>query len=657
MSYLKFDRYLMANLGESLPREYIRTNRKGAYCCSSIVGCNTRKYHGVLVVPLPEISQNNHVLLSSLDLSIVQHEVPFNVAVHEYEGGVYSPKGYKYIREYNVDVSSSTTYRVGGVVLQKEFYFCHYEHRVIIRFTMLEGHSRTTLQLRPFLAFRDVKMLTHKNDHINTDYVEVAQGVGFSLYPGYPVMYMQLSKENRFVDEPYWNEHLAYYKEKERGYEYTEDLYVPGYFEVDIKQGESIYFSASLDEVSPDSLAEEFDYERSIRIPREDFRSCLLNAAQQFYYRPNKTDGYILAGYPWFGVRARDLMISLPGCSFYAGAPERFERVMDTFIPALDDYISQRSIDRLIQRLNEPDVGLWAVWAMQQYLKWTKEDVLPERFIDFVERIIQYYRRNIHPNTRVEDNGLLYAEGDGSPLTWMDAKIAGQAVIPRSGYLVELNALWFNALSFLKAMRPSSWGEDKEALLQKVKDSYTTIFVNEYGYLFDYVTHQGYRDWSVRPNMLFAISLDYSPLARGVQRSVLDIITRELLTPKGIRSLSPKSEGYKAYCSGSQYDREHSYYNGSAWPWLLGSYIEAQLKLQGRSAISFIERMLIGMEEELQEHGVGTISELFDGNPPFRGRGAISFAMSVGELLRSLYLLEEEKEKYNYINPIIRYDL
>ena len=260
MSYLKFDRRLMANLDESTQREYIRTNRKGAYSCSSIVGCNTRKYHGLLVIPVPSLSANNHVLLSSLDLTIIQHGVPFNVGIHEYEGDVFSPKGHKYIREYNVDVVSSTTYRVGGVILEKQFLFCHYVNRAITRYTLLEAHSRTTLRLSPFLAFRDVKMLTHRNDQINGDYGVARSGVTFCLYPGYPTLYLQVSKEHEFVSDPHWNEKNEYIKERERGYEYTEDLYVPGYFDVDIEVGESVYFSAGIEEADPASLAQLFDH-------------------------------------------------------------------------------------------------------------------------------------------------------------------------------------------------------------------------------------------------------------------------------------------------------------------------------------------------------------------------------------------------------------
>lgn len=657
MDYLKFDRHLVTNLQESLHKEILRTNRKGAYCSTSILGCNTRKYHGILVVPIPEVSPNNHVLLSSLDVTVIQHDSPFNISVHEYENNVFSPKGHKYIKEYNVNIGNDVTYRIGGALLKKEMFFCHYEHKVIIKFTLLDAHSKTTIHLRPFLAFRDVRMLTHKNDSINRNYDLVENGLRIKLYDNYPYMYMQFNKENKFIDEGYWNENIVYFKEKERGHNYKEDLYVPGYFEVDIEKGESVYFVAGLSESDTKTLEDDFIKEQNIRIPKDSFKNCLLNASQQFYYRPNESDGYILAGYPWFNVRARDLMVSLPGCSIFSGAPERFERVMNTFMYIFKNYMSQQhNITQQIHNISDPDVGLWAIWAIQQYHIWSDYKELPDVYVNFISEIVDYYLKNIHPNTRVDHTGLLYTVGDGRPLTWMDAKIDNLAVVKREGYIVEINALWYNAICFYLDIKKDIYNryllqETKE----KIEKNYTDIFLNEHGYLFDCVIQNQDKDWSVRPNMVFATSLQYSPLSKSQKNAILDIITKELLTPKGLRSLSPKSFGYIGYCKGVQRDRELSYYNGSAWPWLLGQYIESYIKLHGRSSISFLERILIGMQEEVQEHGIGTLSELFDGNPPFKGRGAVSFAMNVGEIIRSLHLLEKEKNKYNSVSSVIRY--
>lgn len=659
MSYLKYDKRLINNLEESLQREYIRTNRMGAYCCSTIVDCNTRKYHGALVVPIPSLSRNNHVLLSSLDVSIIQHEVPFNIALHHYRGDTFAPKGHKYIREYDVDIASATTYRVGGVVLRREMFLCHYEQRILFKYTLLEAHSPTKLRFSPLLAFRDVKMLTHRNDQIDRAYREEAGGLSWCLYHGYPRLSLQFSVAAHFVDTPHWNEQMLYFKERDRGYEHTEDLYVPGYFECDAEVGQSIYVSAGIEPTDPTKLAELFDAEYKVRIPRLDFRSCLLSSAQQFYFRPNAEDGYLLAGYPWFGVRARDLFVALPGCSIYADAPERYYRVMQTAIPILRKYISGEAYDSPITHIEDPDILLWAVWAVQQFAKVKGLEETRTLYGDFVHEVLQYHLGH-HPQSKVmlTKEGLLYAEGHGEPLSWIDARLDGRAVVPRRGYLVELNALWYNTLMFVKELLPDVWAEAGYDYYQAlIEQHFRSVFMNEHGYLYDYVTLDGERDWSVRPNMIFAVSLPYSPLTRREQRQIIEIITRELRTPKGLRTLSPKSYGYKAQCQGSQRERELSYYNGSVWAWLLGPYFEAYLKLYGRGAIGFVERTLLGMEEEIHTHGIGTISELFDGNPPYRGRGAISLAMSVGEILRSLALLEESKQYYEEINPIINYDL
>ena len=245
MSYLRFEKALMTNLEESLPRELLRTNRSGAYSCSTIVDCNTRKYHGLLVVPVPELDDENHVLLSSLDPTVIQHGAEFNLGLHKYQGNNYSPKGHKYIREFDCDTVPTTLYRVGGVLLKKEVVFQHYEDRILIRYTLVDAHSATTLRFRPFLAFRSVRQFTHENTVASREYAEVTNGIKTCMYAGYPDLYMQFSKKVEFVFQPDWYRGVEYPKEQERGYASNEDLYVPGYFEMDIKKGESIVFSAS----------------------------------------------------------------------------------------------------------------------------------------------------------------------------------------------------------------------------------------------------------------------------------------------------------------------------------------------------------------------------------------------------------------------------
>lgn len=642
MSYLKYDKTIMINLEESLTREILRTNRLGAYHCTTFVDCNTRKYHGLLVMPVPALGEDNHVLLSSFDETVIQHGAEFNLGLHKYSGDNFSPKGHKYIREFTSETVPRTLYRVGGVIFSKEKVFSMYENRIMIKYTLEDAHSPTTLRFRPFMAFRSVKELTHQNGYVNQNYTEIPNGIKTCMYQGYPELHMQFSKKAKFVFEPYWYNGIEYSKEQERGYPYQEDLYVPGYFEVPIKKGESIYFSAGDTQVVTTKLKSLYEREIDLRTPRTSFYNCLKNSAQQFYYRPTKEDAYLLAGYPWFGVRARDLFIALPGCSLSINDPLRFEKIMSTAIPALRNFMQKEELDKVIKEIEHPDILLWVFWAIQQYARYEGLEKTKERYGDFLTEAIDYIIGQRHPDMKLMENGLLYANGRDKAITWMNSTFRGKPVVKRTGYIVEFNALWYNMLCFYKEIKDSDVCEKIEKLIQSVEQSFPEVFLNGYNYLFDSVTSTAV-DWSVRPNMIFAVSLPYSPLTRLQKRAVLDYVTKELLTPKGLRSLSPKSEGYIPYCFGPQDQRDLAYHQGTAWPWLLGAYLEAYLKVFGMSGVSFAERMLISMEEEMSLHGVGTISELFDGNPPFTSRGAISFAMNVASILRVVDLLK----KYN----------
>lgn len=637
----------MTNLQESLPKELLRTNRSGAYSCSTIVDCNTRKYHGLLVVPVPELDDENHVLLSSLDVTVIQHGAEFNLGLHKYQGNNYSPMGHKYIREFDCDKVPTTLYRVGGVILKKEVVFQHYENRILIRYTLVDGHSATTLRFRPFLAFRSVRQFTHENATASRDYAEVDHGIKTCMYAGYPDLYMQFSKKNEFKFCPDWYRGVEYPKEQERGYASNEDLYVPGYFEMDIKKGETIVFAASTSEIKAVSLKKLFDKEVDERSPRDKFFHCLVNAAHQFHRREKNDDRYILAGYPWFKCRARDTFIALPGLTLSIEEDDYFELVMKTAMKGYYEFMEGKPVSVHIAEIEQPDVPLWAIWALQQYAKETSKEECFKKYGQFIKDVINFIQDNKHPNLKLEENGLLYTDGKDKAVTWMNSTANGRPVVPRTGYIVEFNALWYNALCFCASLAATVGEEDSQQKLlaqaEQTKQAFLDTFLNEYGYLYDYVDGN-MMDWSVRPNMIFAVAFDYSPLSQDQKKQVLDICTRELLTPKGLRSLSPKSGGYNPVYVGPQTQRDYAYHQGTAWPWLGGFYMEASLKLYKRTRLSFIERQMVGYEDEMSSHCLGTISELFDGNPPFAGRGAISFAMNVAEILRALELLE----KYQY---------
>lgn len=644
MSYLKFDKNLMINLEQSLPKEMLRTNQAGAYHCTSIVDCNTRKQHGLLVVPLGDGDYNPHVLLSSLDETVIQHGAPFNLGLHRYQGGVYSPNGHKYIREFDCESVPRTTYRVGGVILTKEKIFIQHENRILIRYTLVEAHSPTTLQFRPFLAFRESNALCMANDSLNKECTPVNNGISCCLYPGYPNLVMQLTKKPEFVYQPNWYNNIEYVKDLDRGVPYCEDLWVPGYFQVNIKKGESIIFSAGLSEVNTRSLKGMYEAEIASRTARTSFYNCLKNSAKQLYLKDSENQ-YMLSGYPWGKILARNTFMSLPGNTIAIHHREDFEQIMDTAAKALTHYMETFEEDSKIHGIHLPDIPVWAIWAIQQYAKSYGNEETYEKYGKFVASLLDFILKGHHPNIFLQKEGLISTDGSIEPASWMNGVWNGRPVIPRTGLLVELNALWYNALMFAAALTEEKpemdearhrWIETAEL----AKESFVNTFLNDFGYLYDYI-NGNYADPSVRPSMAIAIGLDYSPLDRRQRKGVLDVVTRELLTPKGLRTLSPKSYGYRPNYIGSPEEREYALHNGPVRPWLMGFYADAYLKVFGRSGVSYLDRMMIGFEEDMSNGCIGSLSQLYDGNPPYTNRGAISHATNIAEVLRTLRALKK----------------
>lgn len=644
MSYLKFDKNLMINLEQSLPKEMLRTNQAGAYHCTSIVDCNTRKQHGLLVVPLGDGDYNPHVLLSSLDETVIQHGAPFNLGLHRYQGGVYSPNGHKYIREFDCESVPRTTYRVGGVILTKEKIFIQHENRILIRYTLVEAHSPTTLQFRPFLAFRESNALCMANDSLNKECTPVNNGISCCLYPGYPNLVMQLTKKPEFVYQPNWYNNLEYVKDMDRGVPYCEDLWVPGYFQVNIKKGESIIFSAGLSEVNTRSLKGMYEAEIASRTARTSFYNCLKNSAKQLYLMDGDNQ-YMLSGYPWGKILARNTFMSLPGNTIAINHREDFERIMNTAAMALTHYLENLEEDSKIHGIHLPDIPVWAIWAIQQYAKNYGNEATYEKYGQLVASLLDFIIKGKHPNIFLQPEGLISTDGSIEPASWMNGVWNGRPVIPRTGLLVELNALWYNALMFAAALTEDK-PEMTEArnrwieIAEKAKESFVHTFLNDFGYLYDYV-NGNYADPSVRPSMAIAIGLDYSPLDRRQRKGVLDVVTRELLTPKGLRTLSPKSYGYRPNYVGSPEEREFALHNGPVRPWLMGFYADAYLKVFGRSGVSYLDRMMIGFEEDMSNGCIGSLSQLYDGNPPYTNRGAISHATNIAEVLRTIRALKK----------------
>ena len=644
MSYLKFDKNVLINLDQSLTKEMLRTNQAGAYHCTSLVGCNTRKQHGLLVIPIEEMDGKSHVMLSSLDETVIQHGAPFNLGIHRYKGGTISPAGHKYIREFDCENVPRMTYRVGGVILTKEKIFISKENRILIRYTLVDAHSATTLRFRPFLAFREVNQLCIANSAVNTAVEPVNNGVATCLYKGFPTLYTQFNHKPVWVDDPNWYKDIEYVKDLERGVPYCEDLWVPGYFEVPIKKGESLIFSAGISEVNPRSLSKMYDAEIASRTPRSSFFNCLKNSAKQFYIR--RGDGmYIISGFPWGVVLARNTFMAVPGLTLAIDHRADYEAIMETALKALTHFADTGELSKHIKGIDLPDIPLWAIWAIQQYAKTVGTDEARKLYLESVTQLVDYILRGGHPNLFIDsDTGLISTDGHLKPASWMNSMLNGEPVVRRTGRLVEFNALWYNALMFAAALAEGNDGlaERRKAWLaeaEKMKQPFVDTFLNESGYLYDFVDGN-FAEPSVRPNMAIAIGLDYSPLDRRQRKSVLDVVTRELLTPKGLRTLSPKSYGYRPSYVGSPDEREFAMHNGPARPWLIGFYADAYLRVFGLSGVGYIDRMLIGFEEEMSQGCIASLSQLYDGNPPYTGRGAVSHATNVAEVLRAVRSLK-----------------
>jgi predicted glycogen debranching enzyme len=648
MGYIQFDKKQLTNLGFSLKKEFVRTNRSGSYASSTVIGCNTRKYHGLLVVPQPKFNFENHVLLSCLDLTVIQHEASFNLGIHKYKGGEYNPKGHKYMREYVTDPIPKITYRVGGVVLSVESIFSDRTANIFVKYTLIEATSKTTFRIKPFLAFRNIHNLTKANTDADSSYVEVNNGFKMQLYPDFTPLFIQFSKKVEYIHHPDWYLDIEYIKEINRGYDGTEDLLVPGDFEFDIKKGESVILQASIEEGNPKTFLKQFNLQLKKRVPRDSFKNNLINSAQQFLIDHNGNPE-IAAGLPWYGSWGRDTFIALPGLTLTLGETSKFLLIIDSWVAKMrDGFFPNKGINNQYN-FYSADTSLWFFWSLQKYIEETDDaKLIWQKYAAPMLNVLNAYKNgNQELGICMHENGLVYADKKDIPLSWMDAVLYGKAITQRSGYAVEINALWYNAIAFYlsleeqfaKKSNAMMWHE----LLDKISDSFNNTFTDvKYKFLADYVNTKE-ASWFVRPNMLIAASLPFSPLAKEMRKNILDVVKQELLTPRGIRTLSPKNPNYRSKYEGNIENRDKAYHNGTVWPWLLIPYSDLLFYLYEKSAYSDIQSIVSRFEEVIAEHGIGSISELYNGDPPYEGKGGVSQAWSVAAVLSMMHRLEKNK--------------
>ncbi|NOR74169.1 MAG: hypothetical protein GQ525_03315 [Draconibacterium sp.] len=648
MSYIKFDKEQLINLEFSLQKEIIRSNRAGSYISTTINGCNTRKYHGMLVCPIENFGGEKHVLLSSLDETIIQNGAEFNLGIHRYKGGIYEPKGHKYIRDIKFDKIPKITYRVGGVVLTKERLLVENEEQILIRYKLEEANSETTLRFKPFLAFRNIHNLSKANMFASTKYKNVRNGVSTKMYDGFPNLFMQFSKKPEFVPAPDWYYDIEYIKELTRGYDYLEDLLVPGYFEIQIKKGETIIFSAGTTETKPISLKQRFTKELNKRKQQTTFAQLLNNNAQQFVMH-NKSETNIIAGFPWYNCITRQTFISLPGIYTALNDINIFKKVFNSYIPHLKNGQFPDNIHSQNSNFHSADSSLWFIWAIQQYFKFRqKPKEIWRNYGAAIKEILNSFINSQSANINITSNNLIYTEKDNIALTWMNSYINGIPATKREGLPIEINALWFNAICFSLDIADMV-GDEKfinqwKNMVKKVGTAFNNTFWNEgHDHLAD-VIKNGIPDWSVRPNMVIATALDYSPLTKEQQKMVLSVAKKKLLTNRGLRTLSPDHIRYKGVVAGDQNEREAVAHNGTVYPWLIQFFVEGYLKIHKRGGLPFVKKIMLEFEDEMVEHGIGTMSEMYNGNPPHRAKGAISQAWNVAGVIYATHLVENYSE-------------
>lgn len=644
MAFLKFNKSELVNLSYSLKREIICANKTGAYCNTSIITCNTRRYHGLLAVPVDAFGGSQYMLLSSVDESLSIGGKQFNLGIHRY-GDIYEPRGHKYIVDFNADPIPEIVYKVGEIVFSKSILLVSDRDQVMIKYTLLEAPSRVQLTLKPFLAFRNVHTLTHENPDARTDFEEISGGVSFKMYEGFPNLNLQMNTAKAgFTSQPYWYKGVTYSDEARRGFECKEDLFVPGCFDVPLNPGESVILSASVDEVAPRGMSAKFKSGVDSLGNITTYHDQLLRCAD-LLIQDRAGHKRITAGFSWLDTGLlRETLYSLTGLTIFAnGNKKAFEEI-------LDDLIANEQ-ERLYHRTTQVEAPLRLADILQHYIAFgADEKKVWKKYGAVVKGVIESYSPGRRKEVSLQPNGLLWAQMDRTALSWMNAYVDGVPVTERSGYQVETNALWYNMLNFALQMETkyapeSGFIAEWTPIRDAAKKNFQPLFWNpSLGYLADYVDLNG-QNMDVRPNQLFALWVPDSPVDDEVARSVLSIVDRELVTKRGIRSLSPRDMKYRGVYEGTQIDRDLSYHQGSTRPSFLSLYVEIYFAKYGSSFCKRAQWLTEGFYEDLSKHGVGAFSELYDGDPPHEPHGAISSATSTAALLTVDYLINKYKEE------------
>lgn len=644
MAFLSFNKSELVNLEYSLKREIIGSNKTGAYCNTSVVDCNTRRYHGLLAVPVDAFGGEKHILLSGLDESIVVNHRQFNLGIHCY-GDIYEPRGHKYIVDFTAAPVPTLTYKIGETTLRKSVILAPDSDQVMIKYEIVSSPASCELILKPFLAFRCIHKLTRENPEARTGYRELENGVSFNMYEGFPDLNLQFSKASEFRYAPSWYKGITYTDEYRRGFDCKEDLFVPGTFSLKLRKGESVIVSGSTAVEDVKFLSRKFT---SIVKKKGNITSNLdlLKYNADLLICNRNGHKQIDAGLTWLETGLlRETIVALPGLTLYAGAgAKEFEEILDNLIAD--------NAERLSTRTTQIEAPLRIADDLQQYIAFGADaKKVWKKYGPVIKGIIESYLPGHRAEVAVHPNGLLWGQKWRTALSWMNAYVNGIPVTERAGYQVETNAFWYNAICFALEME-QRFAPKNTAFIQRwnaiktlIDENFEkTFWIPERGYLADYVDNAG-QGPAVRSNQLYAIALEYSPVSDENKSSIMQTIANELITSRGIRTLSPRNEAYRGVYEGSQIDRDLAYHQGCAWIIPLDYYIDLAFRMVGPSFLKRAEYLIEGFYKDIYKHGVGAFSELYDGDPPHEPHGAISSACSTAALLRIEYLLDRYRQQ------------
>ncbi len=628
--------------------EWIETNGLGGWSGSTICGLNTRKYHGVLV-PSLDPPVDRRVYLSRLDETILSDNVEYPFSTREYPGAVW-PEGYKYLRTFEKGFFPSFIYEIlinnEPVRIKKTVAMLHNKNTVLICYEILSDTPHITLKLEPFVAARDYHSLTTANTSINGEVLKKKDSVFIQPYEGYPPLKI-IVDSGTYHHEPGWYYQFEYEKEKERGLEFREDLFRYGYFTLDMKPGRKYFITVSTENTMGNPKKDfEAELERrkkliSQLVYKDPFIESLALAADQFIVRRGDSGSSIIAGYPWFTDWGRDTMIALPGLCLYTGRIAEAKKILLNYAEFVSEgMLPNRFVDvHNVPEYNTVDATLWYFIAIYQTYKASDDIELIKKLYPTLLEIINWHYRGTRYNIKVDKDGLLSAGEPGTQLTWMDAKIGDIVVTPRIGKAVEINALWYNALKitaeFAELLGDHKKSKEIQSKAKETAESFLKKFWNpDQNCLYD-VLEQNKKDGSIRPNQILVLSLPFTLLPEDKALTVLDLVEKKLLTPYGLRTLNVEDENYQGKYIGKQSERDHAYHQGTVWAWLIGPYITACVRYRKETGKQEALQILAGLTEHLKEAGIGSVSEIFDGDPPHTPKGCPAQAWSVAEILRA----------------------